>query len=456
MTVSTIAAIATSPGNGAIGVIRISGPLSLSILTSIAPRFRQQTPEPRRAHFVRLHGQDGRLLDEALALWFPAPNSFTGEDVVELQCHGGTWTLQGVLQECLHLGAKPAEAGEFSRRALIHGKLDLLQVEAIADIIHARSEAAHRAAQSHLSGRLSNEISALQDLLIHLMMLVEAGIDFSLEEHVFTISHADILTRLKPIQDGISQLLGTWDCGRMRMDGIRIAIVGHPNAGKSSLLNRLVGHERALVTDIAGTTRDYLEENILVKGLQFVLIDTAGIRDTTDVVEALGVLRSHEQAERADAIWLLVDARAPERSNALLQSLPARPVTVLLTMVDLLTAAVDTSGLSLQGGTPTHRLSLKTGEGTDILHALLLESAHRAGLRSDEDSAIITRARHRDVLQRAMSALDRATQASIERRDLELVALDLRMGLDALGEMVGAVTADDVLNRIFDGFCIGK
>jgi len=456
MTVSTIAAIATSPGNGAIGVVRISGPLSLHILQSIAPRFREQTPEPRRAHFVRLQSQDGRVLDEAVALWFPGPKSFTGEDVVELQCHGGTWTLPGVLQQCLQLGAKPAEAGEFSRRALINGKLDLLQVEAIADVIHARSEAAHRAAQSHLSGRLSKEIFTLQDLLVQVMILVEAAIDFSLEEHVFTISHADILTRLMPVREGISHLLGTWDSGRMRMDGIRIAIVGHPNAGKSSLLNWFAGHERALVTDIAGTTRDYIEENVLVKGLQFVLVDTAGIRDTGDMVEALGVRRSLEQAERADAIWLLVDARAPELSNALLQSLPDRPVTVLLTMVDLLGCAIETSTLCLQGGTPVHGLSLKTGEGTGALYDLLLESARRAGLRSDEDSAIITRARHRDVLQRALAALDRAAQAAMDRRDLELVALDLRMGLDALGEMVGAVTADDVLNRIFDGFCIGK
>jgi tRNA modification GTPase len=447
MTVST---------NGAIGVVRISGPLSLPILKQIAPRFRQQTPEPRRAHFVRLENHAGHVLDEALAIWFPGPNSFTGEDVVELQCHGGTWTLQGVLQACLHFGARPAEAGEFSRRALMNGKLDLLQVEAIADVIHARSESAHRAAQSHLSGQLSKEIFALQDPLVHLMILVEAAIDFSLEEHVFTISHADILARLKPIQDGISGLLGTWDSGRLRMDGIRIAIVGHPNAGKSSLLNWLAGHERALVTDIAGTTRDYIEEQLLVKGLQFVLVDTAGIRETGDVVEALGVRRSQEQAERADAIWLLVDARAPDQSNALLQALPARPLTVLLTMVDLQDSPVDTTGLSMQGGTPIHRLSLKTGEGTDALHDLLLESAHRAGLRTDEDSAIITRARHRDVLRRAMQALERAAQAATDRRDHELVALDLRMALDALGEMVGAVTADDVLNRIFDGFCIGK
>jgi tRNA modification GTPase len=456
MTVATIAAIATSPGNGAIGVVRISGPRSLSILKDIAPRFQQQTPEPRRAYFVRLQNHLGHVLDEALALWFPAPNSFTGDDIVELQCHGGTWTLQGVLHACLQSGARPAEAGEFSRRALINGKLDLLQVEAIADVIHARSESAHRTAQSHLAGQLSKEIFALQEQLVHLMILVEAAIDFSLEEHVFTISHTSILERLHPIQQGICTLLGTWDTGRMRMDGIRVAIVGHPNAGKSSLLNWLAGHERALVTDIAGTTRDYIEEQIQVNGLQFVLVDTAGIRETGDTVEALGVRRSQEQAERADAIWLLVDARAPSQSNALIQSLPQRPMTVLLTMVDLVESTVDISDLCLPSGTPTHCLSLKTGEGTDALHSLLLETAQRAGLRTDDDSAIITRARHREVLLRAQQALERATEAATDHRDHELVALDLRMSLDALGEMVGAVTADDVLNRIFDGFCIGK
>lgn len=448
---TTIAAIATPSGEGAIGVIRLSGPQAVAIVRQLASL--PAAVESHRA-LLRTLRREGDVLDQALVLPFLAPASFTGEDVVELHCHGGRVTLGRVLDACLAAGAVPAEPGEFSRRAMLNGKLDLVQVEAIADIIHAESEAAHRLAQSHLAGRLSQAIDDAKESLAELVTLVEAAIDFSLEEHVYSISASSIVERLARPLGVIRALLATYDAGRMQADGVRVAIVGRPNAGKSTLLNHLLGEERAIVTDVAGTTRDTIEESITLNGVRYVLVDTAGVRDTSDTVEAIGVDRARSAARSADVLVWVEDA-ATERGSLeeLLGGTPPQPVVHVRNKVDLAPHTVDApappSPFRLD-------MSLKTGAGVDGIESALQGAAEAAGLAPRSESVLLSRARHRSLLEQALEALERAEGAAASELGHELVALDLRGGLDALGELTGAVTSDAVLNRIFGDFCIGK
>lgn len=392
------------------------------------------------------------MLDQALVLPFLAPASFTGEDVVELHCHGGRVTLRRVLDACLAEGAEPAEPGEFSRRAMLNGKLDLVQVEAIADIIHAESEAAQRLAQSHLAGRLSGAIDEAKEALAELVTLVEAAIDFSLEEHVYSISAEAIVERLAAPLATIRALLATYDAGRMQAEGVRVAIVGLPNAGKSTLLNHLLGEERAIVTDVAGTTRDTIEEAITVNGVRYVLVDTAGVRETSDTVEAIGVDRARAAAYVADVLVWVEDASAPPTTlEVLLGRSPRQPVVHVRNKADLVGAAGRASASA-----PHLAVSLTTGFGVEQLEPALVAAAEAAGLAPRSESVLLSRARHRALLEQALASLERAEEAAGSELGHELVALDLRGGLDALGDLTGAVTSDAVLNRIFGDFCIGK
>lgn len=444
----TIVAIATPSGEGALGVIRLSGDDALSIARQLAEL--PDEPESHRVYVRRLVEGD-EVLDEAVILYFRAPRSFTGETVIELQCHGGRITLQRVLDACLRAGARLAEAGEFSRRALENGRLDLVQVEAIADVIHAQSESAQRLALQHLAGRLSREIDVLKAKLFELVTLVEAAIDFSLEEDVYTISPEEISEALRPIVSGTITLLGTYDAGRMRNDGIRLAIVGPPNAGKSSLLNHLLGEERALVTDIEGTTRDYLEESCRIGNLDFRLIDTAGIRATDDRVEAMGVERARALAREADVVLVVSDAARPEQEAELVEELDVSSVALLRNKVDLVAEPPPA-----HSSFPSVSVSLKTGSGLESLPGFFAEAAERAGYRVGAGTVLISRARHREALEDALSHLQRAEHAAHAGLDHTFIAQDLRAGLDALGTLTGAITADDILNRIFGDFCIGK
>jgi tRNA modification GTPase len=441
----TIAAIATAPGRGAIGIIRLSGPQSLEIATALGAR----TLESHRARVCRLTWQ-GDVLDEALVLPFLGPGTFTGEHCLELHCHGGPVTLRRVLDAVQQAGARIAEPGEFARRAMLNGKLDLVQVEAIADIIEAESDSAHAHAQRHLAGALSGQVDALKERLVQLVLLVEAAIDFSLEEHVYTITPEEMEAQLGPIRDGVGTLLATYQSGRLHNDGVRVALVGRPNAGKSTLLNTLLGEDRALVTPIAGTTRDYLEEKLTLDGVLFRLIDTAGLRETEDEVERLGVARTRERAAGADAVLVVADASSPEELPSLLAELPQLPTALLWNKCDLV------EGIPTVRGAPGRSLavSLSKGVGVDELPELLLALAESAGLSRGSESVLLTRARHRDTLTEVATSLERATEAL--ELGHELVALDLRIALDGLGSLTGAVTTDDLLDRIFAGFCIGK
>lgn len=451
----TIAAISTAPGEGALVVIRVSGPNAVKVLQDLARM--DSTPEDRKAYVRRLY-EGEELLDEVVFVTFFGPRSFTGEDTVEISCHGGRITPQRVLDAILARGVRTAEAGEFTRRALENGRLDLVQAEAIADIIHAESVEAQKLAQEHLSGRLSDALMSIREKLFELVVLVEAAIDFSLEEHVYTISPQEIAGRVAPIQEEIHALLATYDDGRLRHEGIRLAIVGPPNAGKSSLLNLLLGEERAIVTDIAGTTRDYIEESCMIRGVLFRLVDTAGLRATDDVVEAIGVERSRKMADAADVVLMVGDATNPEELAPVVDDFQHRIFGVLWNKADLVSAPPTPEFIAVEGpnAPPVVLASVKQNANVDGIEGLLLELASRAGYRTSGGSVLISRARHRDTLVEADTLLENAVNAAYLGLDHTFIALDLRAAMDSVASLTGAITSDDILNKIFAGFCIGK
>ena len=430
-------------------VVRLSGPAALTVAAGLLGAGASLPPSHRAA--VRTLWRDGRRLDEVLVLCFHGPKSFTGEDVVELQCHGGLVNVQLVVDACLAEGARVAEPGEMTRRAMLNGRVDLLQVEAIADVIQARSERAHSLAQAHLAGGLSEAVARLSEGVAALLLLVEAGIDFGLEEHVFSVDAAEVAARARGVAAEVAALLATHAAGRMRSEGVRIALVGRPNAGKSSLLNRLLGRERAIVSEVAGTTRDTIEETVVHRGLLFRFVDTAGLHESDDRLESLGMERSRAALREADAALVVAVNRAELDAVRVEVAASGRPYGLLWNKRDL--GGPDPRGA---GGAAEGWVSLLTGEGTEALWGLLEQLAVAAGVRFDEDTGLITRARHREALSEALEALERAGNAAEQGLDAELVALDLREALDALGKMTGAVTSEEILNRIFAGFCIGK
>ena len=455
MNVETIAAIATASGVGAIGIIRISGPRSLSIARQIAP----QLPEPLPRHRLLLQGirdpDSGENLDEGLVAFMKGPHSYTGEDVIEIQCHGGPVNLHRVLCSVLRTGARLAEPGEFTRRAFLNGRLDLVQAEAVADLINARSEASCRLAKRHLEGRLSRRIEHLREAMANSLSLVEAGIDFSLEEHVYSVDSRQLGSSLAQISSEIDSLLRTYDHGRAQREGIRCVICGRPNAGKSSLLNFLLEEDRAIISDKPGTTRDYLEGSVEVGGQLYMLIDTAGLRDSDDPVEAEGVRRTNRLVELADIVLLVVDRSIPwsTEDSALLES-TNKPVVVFLNKADL-------PRLCSVPVLPAHVFDVietrldQPGPAEDLV-STLEATALRAGLIDRFDTVTISRIRHRDALERARQHVETAQQSNLTGAGEEIVALDIRLALDAIGEIVGVISPDEILGRIFSEFCVGK
>lgn len=442
----TIAAVATAPGRGGIGVIRVSG----SRLQDFA---RQLTGNPqelqaRLATLASFRDASGQAIDQGLLLYFPAPHSFTGEDVLELQGHGGPVVLQMLLARCLDLGARMAEPGEFTRRAFLNGKLDLAQAEAVADLIDASTEAAARGALRSLNGEFSREISALLGQLIELRALTEATLDFPDEEVDFLIA-ADAFGRLDRLQERLHKVFARARQGSLLQGGMQVVLVGQPNVGKSSLLNRLAGDELAIVTPHAGTTRDALKSSIQIEGVPLHIIDTAGLRDTDDEVEKIGIARTWREIERADVILLLADARSGvgEAEREVLARLPERlPRLTVLNKIDLLEQpplAEDTPA------GPLVRLSAKNGIGLDELRRALLDIV---GAHPGED-AFIARERHLRALSSAQAHIVAAKE---QLPALELFAEELRLAQQALGEITGEYSADDLLGDIFGRFCIGK
>lgn len=444
----TIAAVATAPGRGGIGVLRVSGPL----VPPIAHGLIGFHPKPRHAHYAAFKDAQGRALDHGIALFFPAPASFTGEDVLELQGHGGPVVLDMLLARLLELGACLARPGEFSERAFLNGKLDLAQAEAIADLIDAGSEAAARSALRSLAGDFSRRVGALVESLIALRTYVEAAIDFP-EEEIDFLADGRIGRELDALASGLAALAASAQQGCLLHDGMTVVLAGRPNAGKSSLLNALALQESAIVSPTPGTTRDILRERIQIDGLPLHILDTAGLRAGTDELEAEGVRRAREALTRADRVLLLVDdSRDAEQELAALRAeLPAGlPVTVVRNKTDLSGRA---AGYGEGPDGPSISLSAKTGTGLEALRAHLKTCM---GFQAAGEGTFIARRRHLDAIARARAHLAQG-QAQLRHASAgELLAEELRLAQRALGEITGEFTPDDLLGRIFASFCIGK
>lgn len=443
-TQDTIVAIASAPGAGGVGIVRLSGPDARRISEVISTRALQ----PRRAHYVRFVEADGSIIDDGIALSFPAPASFTGEDVVELQAHGSPVVLQQLVARACALGARAARPGEFSERAFLNGKLHLAQAEAIADLISAADTRAARAARRSLDGAFSHRVDALGTQLLALRVHVEAAIDFA-DEPLETLGGEQVRARLAAARNGLDALIVDAERGRKLRDGVHAVIVGPPNAGKSSLLNALAGSERAIVTDVAGTTRDTLRETIRLDGLELHLVDTAGLRDGGDAIEREGMRRARAELQRADVALAVVDARAPVAGRAAVADDIAGVPAVLWihNKVDLL---ADVPGDDAE----VVHVSAARGLGLEALHVRLraLATGHAVEGAEGEFSA---RARHVEALQRAARhAGDAGTH--LHHEHLELAAEELRLAHDALGEITGRISADDLLGYVFSTFCIGK
>lgn len=455
---TTIAAIATPAGRGGVGIIRISGDEAVAILRRLVPDW----PENHPSHHLRLSrvvDSDGELIDEALAVHMAGPNSFTGEDVVELQCHGGPIILRRALDAALIAGARIAEPGEFTRRAFLNGRLDLTQAEAVADLVNATSESAHRLALEHLQGNLGETILELVETLTEAIVLVEAAIDFSDEEHVYQIESQEIGARIDRVKGRLKELQERFDQGRRQREGVRVVILGPTNAGKSTLFNALHGTERAIVTDIAGTTRDFLEEELLLGGTAIRLIDTAGLRATADKVEAIGIERSRELANQADLVlWVLDRSQglsAEDRQELRRLQTLGSAVLVVLNKADLpdQISAPDREFLNGFRAVLDTQLS---GEGAAGLDMLIDTVAQVAAELTSGEGVLLSRARHLEGVRRALLSLERAEEGLAMEMEHELIAIDLREALDALGAITGRVSTDDILARIFSEFCVGK
>lgn len=461
---TTIAAIATPLGRGGVGIIRLSGAKAYDIACQLTGK---SSFTPRLASFCRFYQADGTIIDEGLVLYFKAPHSFTGEDVIELQGHGGVILQSLLLARVFELGAKQATAGEFSYRAFDNDKLDLVQAEAIADAIDATSAAAASSAIRSLSGEFSDKINQLLEQLIHLRLHVEAAIDFPDEEDVDFLSDGIIQDKLEQTQAQIQQVLATAKQGQMLRDGIHVVLAGRPNAGKSSLLNRLAGQERAIVTEVAGTTRDTLSETVVLNGLTLHLTDTAGLRDTEDTVERIGIERARTAIMQADILLLVYDVtRDIEGESTPLQlaeqlfgELPeAKRLLIIANKSDLLATSSSDSLLTAaqikmqDKGYEQIEVSCETGAGIeDLVDALCA----KVGFHPPENS-LIARTRHLDALRRTASYLSEAHEQLIVFKAGELVAESLRQAQGSLGEITGEFSADDLLGKIFGSFCIGK
>ena len=444
----TIAAIATPSGRGGIGVIRISGPL----VAAIAARLIGDLPAPRHAALRVFRDADGEMLDGGIALYFPAPASFTGEDVLELHGHGGPVVLDMVLARVVELGARIAAPGEFSRRAFLNDKIDLTQAEAIADLIDSGSTQAARAALRSLVGEFSAAIHALTEAVTETRVHVEAAIDFPEEEIDFLADKA-LRNRIDQCLELCSQILASARQGALLRDGMTVVIAGHPNAGKSSLLNRLAGYDAAIVTDVPGTTRDVLRERINIDGMPLHIADTAGLREHADVVEAEGIRRARAEMLRADRILYVIDAIRGLDDESIASetaSLPANvPVTWVVNKIDL----VGGHPRLQQTEPPCVYVSATTGDGIDLLRQHLKECV---GFLGSDAGTVSARRRHLDGLMRAQDHLEEAARQLIEARAGELMAEELRQAQQCLGEITGEFSSDDLLGRIFSSFCIGK
>ncbi len=465
----TICAIATPIGEGGVGIVRISGADAVAVAEQVV-RLRSGRPVASvPSHTLQLAdmllppsggaSSTPAVLDEGLVVVMAAPQSFTGETVVELHCHGSRLILARVCEACMRAGARMAQPGEFTKRAFLNGRLDLSQAEAVLDTIRAKSDAALRVAQRHLRGDLGRQIEGLRGRLVGQLAQVEAGIDFS-EEDIAFVGRDELLKTVRQTTESIDAMLATTRRGRLLREGARVVIIGPPNVGKSSLLNRILQEDRAIVTDIPGTTRDVIEESTILEGMVLSLVDTAGLRKTDDPVEREGIRRTRVAQEEADLVVQVISAVAPEDSAAVgsVAVGEAQARLVALNKIDALDeadVAVLRASLEREMGAEVIPISARTGAGLPELKARIA-ALLGGGLLEARDGVVVTNVRHQAALEQAAASLRAASRAIEEGAEAEFVAVDLREAADALGEITGAITTADVLERIFSEFCIGK
>jgi len=458
----TIAAIATPPGNGGVGIIRISGILVPEIAKHLIRRACSQQASgihsipgdnnpliPRLAQYSSFTDEDGSVIDSGITLYFPAPASYTGEDILELQGHGGSVVLDMLLRRVLSLGARLANPGEFTERAFLNNKLDLAQAEAVADLIESSTEQSVRSAQKSMQGVFSVQVNELVEELTELRTYVEAAIDF-VDEEIDFLTDGVVENRMVKILNRIEQIQKTAQQGRLLRDGMTVVLAGKPNAGKSSLLNALAGHEAAIVTDIAGTTRDVLKERIQLDGMPLHIIDTAGLRESDNAIEQEGIRRAHQEIKNADKILLLIDAREPDVESIVKTLPPGGNITQIYNKIDLLGLEPEIKQTEL--GTQIY-LSIKTGDGMELLKQHLKQSV---GFNEATDNVFIARRRHIEALNKGHEFVESALNQLRSSQAGELVAEDLRQAQNSLAEITGKFTSDDLLGKIFSSFCIGK
>jgi tRNA modification GTPase len=441
-----IAAISTAPGRGGIGVVRISGPRIAALMAGIVAK----PLSARRATLAEFVDDQGVPIDQGIAVYFPAPRSYTGEDVLELHAHGGPVVLQLLLKRCIELGARPALPGEFTRRAFLNDKLDLAQAESVADLIDASTAEAARSAMRSLQGAFSQRVDELIEGLVELRARVEAALDFP-DEDIEMIQQAAGAEQLARLRDQLQEVLSASQQGSLLREGLRVVLAGQPNVGKSSLLNRLAGEELAIVTDVAGTTRDQIRQSVSIEGVPVHVIDTAGLRPSADPVEKIGIARTWAAIKQADLVVLIVEATRGETAadGEILRGLPAGlPRLTVMNKIDLMSRA---PGVERTGGGCTVWLSAKSGAGVDLLRGAILKVAGWQGRAAE--GLFMARERHIHALQTAQKHL---MQAARETDKLEIFAEELRLAQQALGTITGEFTPDDLLGEIFQRFCIGK
>ena len=456
----TIAAIATAPGIGGIGIIRISGPEACDVVNRIfhskqsVPLGERQTRTIHYGHIV--HPKTGKTLDEVIVVLMKGPHSYTAEDVVEIQCHGGFVPVREILKVLLSEGVRQAEEGEFTKRAFLNGRIDLTQAEAIIDIIDAKTEQSLEVAVNQLDGTLSKYIRALRDELIAMIAHLEVTIDYP-EEDIEDVTSQEVREQLEPILKAMDDLLSTANTGRLIRDGITTVIVGRPNAGKSSLMNALLRENRAIVTDIPGTTRDSIEEFMTVEGISLRLIDTAGIRDTQDTVEALGVERARDYINKADIVLCVIDGSTPltPEEIEILTSVSGLNTIVLLNKSDVAQVVTDENIEEHGTFTAIERISAKDGEGSTVLSKWVQELVYGGRVKQD-NSAMISNVRHISLMEQAKAQVEQALSSIDMGMPVDFVATDLRSAWELLGDITGDTIRESMIDELFNRFCLGK